>query len=162
MAIRDLVEIIKPDGGVEFYPLDPTKGITNIGRHPDNDIVIESSSVALFHAVLDHRQKPYHILVLSDEGDVLLDGKRLPPNHSTSLGSFGTLEMDGYALIFVEGADDGIAAAAAPPPPVAAPSPPVVTKAVISCLNASRTRPVPASRPSASTRSAKASYVSGR
>ena len=37
----DQLEIIAPDGRIYFHDLDPTRGITNIGSHPDNEIVID-------------------------------------------------------------------------------------------------------------------------
>ena len=61
MPAIDQIEIIYPNGEVKFHELDAGRGITNIGRHPDNDVVIASAEVALFHAVLDHRQKPYRL-----------------------------------------------------------------------------------------------------
>jgi pSer/pThr/pTyr-binding forkhead associated (FHA) protein len=58
MPAQDQLEIITPSGDIRFYDLDPRQGIANIGRHPDNDIVIDSLHVAPFHAVLDYSQKP--------------------------------------------------------------------------------------------------------
>ncbi len=54
MATLDQLEIISVSGMVEFYELDPAKGVTSIGRHPDNDVVLDSPGIALFHAMLDH------------------------------------------------------------------------------------------------------------
>jgi len=47
-ASHNQLEIIGPGGRIEFYELDPGKGVTNIGRHPENDIVIDSPTVAPF------------------------------------------------------------------------------------------------------------------
>lgn len=102
MSVPDQLEIISPDGSVQFYSLDPVKGITNIGRHPDNDIIIESPNVVLFHAVLDHRRKPYQVVVLSEEGETYVDGNPVSPNVSTALGNEGMLELDGHTLILME------------------------------------------------------------
>ena len=55
MATQDKLEIIRPNGEIEFYELEPG-GITNIGRHPENDIVITSPGIAPFHAVIEHRR----------------------------------------------------------------------------------------------------------
>ena len=71
-ASHNQLEIIGPGGQIEFYELDPGKGVTNIGRHPENDVVIDSPTVALFYAVLDHRKKPYHLMVLGASGNLSL------------------------------------------------------------------------------------------
>jgi hypothetical protein len=125
MPIPDQLEIITAAGAVEFYTLDPAKGITNIGRHPDNDIVIDSPNVPLFHAILDHRHRPYQVMSLGEEVETQLDGQRLAPNVSTVLPPSGTLEVDGHTLILVEGSSTGAlqaaAASATGPPPAPAP-----------------------------------------
>jgi hypothetical protein len=115
MATQDQLEIIRAGGEIEFYDLDPARGVTNIGRHPENDIVIDSPSVASFHAVLDHRQKPYRLILLSQQGETLLDGRPLSPNVSQEIQHWDTLEIDGYRIMLLE-----YGAAGAPSPPVAA------------------------------------------
>jgi hypothetical protein len=64
----DQIEVIHPSGQIEFYDLDPAKGILNIGHHPDNDVVLQGSGVHSFHALLDHRQGPYQVLFLNEAG----------------------------------------------------------------------------------------------
>ena len=53
MAAQDQLEIIHPDGQVSFIDLDPVQGVTRIGSHPDNDVVIDNPDVAPFHAMID-------------------------------------------------------------------------------------------------------------
>jgi hypothetical protein len=125
MAAKTQLEIISPSGETEFHDLDPGKGVANIGRDPDNDIVIDSPSVAPFHAVLDHRQKPYQIMVLSDEGETRLRGRALAPNTFEDLDEWDTIEIDGYALILLAGAGVPAREMPAPLPPLA-PAPPAV------------------------------------
>jgi hypothetical protein len=48
MPSPDQLEVISQNGAVAFHDLDPGKGLTNIGRHPENDIVIDSPAVADF------------------------------------------------------------------------------------------------------------------
>ncbi|MFL7794233.1 MAG: FHA domain-containing protein [Anaerolineae bacterium] len=103
MVAREHLEIIGPDGTVEFYTVDPVKGVINIGRHRDNDIVIDSPQVALFHAILDHSKKPYTVVVLDEEGETYLNGQSLSPNVSQMLNHWSPLEIDGYTLMLVEG-----------------------------------------------------------
>ena len=118
MAKVDQLEIIMPDGQVYFLDLDPARGITNIGRHPENDVVIDSPSVAEFQAVLDHRQKPFSLLLLTDEGDVSLDGSRLSANAKAPLQNWDTVSIAGVSIVVIEG--DGTASVAVSPEAAAA------------------------------------------
>ncbi|MCS7060120.1 MAG: FHA domain-containing protein [Anaerolineae bacterium] len=102
MSEADQLELIAADGQIRFFDLDPQRGVTNIGRHPENDIVIDHAGVALFQAVLDHRRKPYTLVVLSEEGEVQLDGRRLTPGQPTPLKGWDTFSFDGLSLVFVE------------------------------------------------------------
>jgi hypothetical protein len=129
MANQDQLEIISTDGAIEFYSLDPNKGVTNIGRHPENDIVIEDTGVAPFHVMIDHRQKPYRLVVLSPEGETLLEGELLAPNVTKALQNWDNIRLGQYTLILVEGTAPGTARSAAttpmpPAPRPAAPPPP--------------------------------------
>jgi hypothetical protein len=124
MVGQDQLEIIAPNGQIVFFDLDPGKGVTNIGRHPDNDVVIDSPGVALFQAVLDHQQKPYRIMILSDEGDIRLGGQRLAPNVFQELQNWDSVEIDGHALILLEASGGAVSGEPARPAPAEArPSP---------------------------------------
>jgi hypothetical protein len=95
MPSRDQLEIIHPDGRIEFRNLDPATGILNIGRHPDNDVVLQGLNVRPFHALLDHRQSPYQMLLLDEQGT------------STSAQDFTVwqnLRIGDYALVLISGA----------------------------------------------------------
>lgn len=109
MAKVDQLEIIMPDGQVYFLDLDPSRGITNIGRHPENDVVIDSPNVAEFQAVLDHRQRPFALVLLTDEGDVSFDGARLTANMRTPVQNWDTIQIAGVSVVVIEG--DGAAGA---------------------------------------------------
>ncbi len=115
MAEYDQLEIISPNGEVEFHILDPQKGVTNIGRHPENDVVIDSPDVALFHAVLDHRVKPYRVIVMDANGETILDGQPLASNTVAELHTKTTFEISGYVLILLEGEDVAVPIHALPP-----------------------------------------------
>ncbi len=60
------LEIISPNGDIVFYPLDSGRGVFNIGRHPDNDVVLQDGSIELFHALFDTRNALYQLLLLAD------------------------------------------------------------------------------------------------
>ncbi len=102
MPNQAYLEIIDLDGNVAFHPLDPGRGVTTIGRHIENHVVIGHPNAAPFHAVLDHRRKPYQIIVLSDGGETKLGGRPLSPGTSTALCSRATLKVAGYTLILFE------------------------------------------------------------
>ena len=103
MASPLQLEVIRADGEVEFYDLDPVRGIVNIGRHPENDIVIDSPGVAPFHVVLDHRQKPYQVVVLSHEDQIVVEGQILPPNHSRELYGWERIQFARNTIVLLEG-----------------------------------------------------------
>lgn len=62
----DILQLTLPDGEIRTYPLDPAGGVTNIGRHSDNDIVIDSPNAKLFHFVLDHQEVPFQLIALRE------------------------------------------------------------------------------------------------
>jgi hypothetical protein len=113
MPNQAYLEIIDLDGNVAFHPLDPGRGITTIGRHIENKVVIGHPNAAPFHAVLDHRRKPYQIIVLSDGGETKLGGRPLSPGTSTAVRGRDTLEVAGYTLILFEVFEEDEAAAQA-------------------------------------------------
>jgi hypothetical protein len=119
--------MISPTGEITFYPLDSQKGVANIGRHPDNDIVIDGPGVAPFHAVVDFSRRPCQILLLSPEGEPTLGGQPLQPSGSTELHPWDTLELAAHTFILLEG-EEGVAApagaVASPLPAVPGPPPP--------------------------------------
>lgn len=119
MAAHDQLEIINAQGEIRFHSLNGN-GITNIGRHPDNDIVVDSPVVAPFHAVLDHQQKPYRLIALNVDGAIKVSGQLLQPNTPKELRNWDTIELDGHSLILMEG---GAASAAAAPSIVPTPFP---------------------------------------
>ena len=103
MANQAQLEIISPGGEIVFYDLDPDKGITNIGRDPENDIVVAGPGIASFHAQIDHRQRPFQVMLLSEEGTAAVGGQSLSPNVGRDLRSWDTIELDGYSIVLLEG-----------------------------------------------------------
>ena len=103
MPAYDQLELIAPSGEIKFYDLDPSRGITNIGRHPENDIVIDNPAVAPFHAVLDHRQRPYQLVVVTQDNPTSVGGEPVAPNVPHVLHTWDTIELNGHSLVLVEG-----------------------------------------------------------
>ncbi len=115
MAAHDQLEVIDPSGEIRFIDLDPNRGVTNIGSHPENDVVLDSPDVAQFHAILDHRQKPYQLVVFGTEGHTLIGGVAVTPNTPYPLTHWDTVELDGHSLVLMDGGSGGPTATATVP-----------------------------------------------
>lgn len=113
MLERAYLEIIDFNGDVTFHHLSSDSGITTIGRHANNDIVLASPEAAPFHALLDHRQKPYQLTILAAEGETKLGDQPIPANTPTDLHAWDTLALAGYIIIL--GADKLGPTRASPP-----------------------------------------------
>jgi len=147
MAASDQLEIVYPNGEIKFYDL-AGRGITNIGRHPENDVVINSPDVALFHAVLDHRRKPCQIVLLDPQAQTRVKGQPLPANTAQELRNWDTIEVNGLAIIYLEsqGAQPAIPPTArGPAPSPALPVAPVARVAPVT--RPTPTPPLPAAAP---------------
>ena len=123
MADRDQLEIISPAGEVSFHELDHDDGVANIGSNPSNDIVLTGPGIADFHFLLDHRQRPYQVALLSDTGRASVGGVPLAVGEYREVHPWDSIELDGYTVILMEGAPSPSVApvpipvgAAAPPP----------------------------------------------
>jgi hypothetical protein len=101
-AMTDQLEIIAPDGQIQFYDLDPVKGITNVGQHADNDIVLDAPHIAPFQAMIDHRQKPVRIVVYDEGAAAVLHGETLQANVPAEMANWDAVELDGYSLVLIE------------------------------------------------------------
>ncbi len=86
----DQLEIVDPNGQIQFVDLDPSLGVLNIGAHPDNDLIVVGASIRPFHALLDFRARPYQVIPVSDEGE------STGPVELTQWQSF---HLGGYELI---------------------------------------------------------------
>jgi hypothetical protein len=92
----DQIEIIHPNGQIQFVDLDPAVGILNIGRHPDNDIVLGGPNVRSFHALIDHRQIPYQWMLL-DDGGGMGDALEFSQWRSIRIGDYELVLMSSIA-----------------------------------------------------------------
>lgn len=101
LPLIDQLEIIRPDGVVEFYDLTPVKGITNIGSHPENDIVLPGEGVAAFHCVLDHRRQPYQLLIVDGQVATQVAGRSARADQPVLLNNWDPVEMGGHTLILL-------------------------------------------------------------
>ncbi|MBX2997506.1 MAG: FHA domain-containing protein [Caldilineaceae bacterium] len=116
MANFDQLEIISPGGVIEFFDLHPSRGVTNIGSHGENDVVLLGSNIAPFHAVVDHRYQPFQLMLLADESQTRLGGRLLPPGAPVPLQNWDSIEIGGHTLILLQGRNGDQPAAPAPQP----------------------------------------------
>lgn len=91
----DILQLTLPDGTIRNYPLNSAGGVTNIGRHSDNDIVIDSPDAKPFHFVLDHQDLPFQLIALreteaaADELELVLEKiGELHYNESFEIGQY--------------------------------------------------------------------------
>ena len=105
MPQQGQLEIISPGGQIEFHQLDAARGVTNIGSHPDNDIVLDSAGIEPFHILVDHQERPYRIMLLGESKDTMLHGQPLASNVFQEVHGWDTIELDGYTIVLLE--EDG-------------------------------------------------------
>ena len=115
MAQGDQLEVVSPMGDLLFFDLDEGKGVTNVGRHPSNDVVINGQGIADFHLVIDHRSHPYQVSLINADAVATLGNEKLVPNRAYPLQAWDTIMIDGFAVILME--ESGAAASAPPPAP---------------------------------------------
>lgn len=96
MRIQDQLQVVCPGQEVEIYHLDP-QGVTLIGRHPSNHILLDGPGIARFHAVLHHRDKPYRIQALR-KTQLTLGGRRLTAHASAVLHPGDRFQIGDYTL----------------------------------------------------------------
>jgi len=103
MPVTDQLEITGPNGETILYPLDPAKTAIRIGRHKDNDLILDSPEIGLLQAVLDRRTRPYHILVIDRRRKMTLAGRELLPNVQYPLRDGEKLQVSGYSIVLRQG-----------------------------------------------------------
>jgi hypothetical protein len=92
-------------GPAELHRLNTERGVTNIGSNPENDIVISGVGVQPFHLMLDHRQKPYRIVLLDPAADVSINGVRLAGMEPAEVMDLNQVQFAGYFLRAQEGSN---------------------------------------------------------
>jgi hypothetical protein len=120
--VSDQLEIIAPSGAVHIHTLDAGRGVTNIGRHPANDLVLQDSGVADFAATIDHQRKPYVLMTLADNAGVRIDGVPLAGFQHQEINPRSNIVIGSHALVLLEGVDEP---AQSPASPVAQPLAPL-------------------------------------
>lgn len=90
-------------GGKQTYLL--TKTITNIGRRPDNDLMINDPRVSRVHAQLRAEQGKYYLFDLNSTGGTFINGRRIlqQPLHPGDV-----ISLAGYPLVFGVETEDNI------------------------------------------------------
>jgi len=86
----------------EFYSLDQLT--TNIGRHPDNQLVIPDSRVSRYHAQIRVSENQFVISDLSSTGGTFVNGEQITQQE---LKSGDIISLAGFPLIFMEAIQTG-------------------------------------------------------
>ena len=109
MPTTDQLQIVSPNGESTLYPLDPARGTTRIGRHKENDLIIDSPAIALFQAVLHRQAQRYRIVVVDPKRKMTLynefynAGSELRPNVPNELRDGDKIEVNGYSIVLMQG-----------------------------------------------------------
>ncbi len=151
MPLEDQLEIIGPAGEIRFHPLNAGKGVTYLGSHPDSDVVLEGPEIAPFHALLDHRTRPYHLTLMAESAAAAIDGAPLPANTPRPVENWGSLSLGAYTVILLQA---GAARPFLPQPATAVPG-----LALITTTPADETAQAPSTQAVATTEDASAPIV---
>ena len=95
------LELILPSGEVRFLDVETEKGVVNIGRHPENDIVIDAPEVMDFHAVLDCRRRPYQLINFGENG-ITLNGSPVARNIPQEAQPWDQIVLAGHTLLWLD------------------------------------------------------------
>lgn len=83
--------------GVRIFPLD--KAVVNIGRHPDNHLVLDDPRVSRQHAQLRAVRGQYLLFDLGSAGGTLVNNQRV---HQAVLSSGDVISLAGVPLVYGE------------------------------------------------------------
>src|SRR4051795_2061034 len=117
MAFGDQLEVVSPNGELHFYDLDERDGVTNVGRHPSNNVVLNGAGIADFHLVIDHRSRPYQVSILHAGDGATIGNAVMAANRTYPLHAWETILLGGFALILMEGSGAAASASVATPTP---------------------------------------------
>ena len=80
----------------------------SVGRHPDNEVVLDSQMVSRQHAKLFKSDRQYFIEDLGSRNGVLLNGKKLMPNARAPLHHRDEVQLSDRRMLFLscEGAEE--------------------------------------------------------
>jgi len=95
------LQIIHPNGQLEFYPLTHPSGLTRLGNQADNDVILYQANAAPFQLLLYHQPSPMKLVHGSGQM-VTHKGQPLPPHVTTLLNNLDVIQVAGYTLILLE------------------------------------------------------------
>lgn len=105
MSVLDKLQIVTPDGAINFYDLDPHKGIITLGQPAGYDPSLGIPLAVPFQILINLQKKPSQVKVLSARTPARLNGQVLSTNRYFDFTDMQTLEVDGYTLLFLENTD---------------------------------------------------------
>ncbi|MFZ9889259.1 MAG: FHA domain-containing protein, partial [Myxococcota bacterium] len=75
------------------------KAVVGVGRHPDNDIILDDPTLSRFHARIERRGATYAVTDLGSSVGVLLNGQRIEGDRELSSGD--KLTFGRYDAVFM-------------------------------------------------------------
>lgn len=87
--------------GTRFYPLN--RLVINIGRRPDNQLVISDSRVSRVHAQLRVLEGRFYIFDLDSTGGTFVNNQRI---HRAALSPGDVISLAGYPLVYAHDEED--------------------------------------------------------
>lgn len=94
------LEVISPAGEISFFPLKP-EGVIRVGRYLENDLVLDSPTLAPVHLLLESRLSAYHLLLAGQAEPVRVNGRPLYPHTPLQLEHLDVIELGGFLLILL-------------------------------------------------------------
>ncbi len=86
------------DQTAQQFALNTARGITNIGSHPENDIVVNGPGMVPFHLMLDHRQRPYRVILLNPEAEARINGLQIASGEPVEISDLNGIQFGGFRL----------------------------------------------------------------
>ena len=117
MSVLDKLQIIAPDGKIDFYDLDPRKGLITLGQPAGYDPSLGIPQAVPFQILINLQKKPFQVKVQSARTPAMLNSQILSTNRFYDLVEGSSLDVDGYILVFLENIDIPAPAYAGPGQP---------------------------------------------
>jgi len=97
----DKMRVLNAGKVIYEIPLQQLGSETIIGRHPDADLQLESSRMAMFHTLIRRHGEDFYIESLDDESGTLLNRKKLRIKKKIRLYNGIQIDLPEYRLEFV-------------------------------------------------------------
>jgi pSer/pThr/pTyr-binding forkhead associated (FHA) protein len=97
------------------------RAVIGLGRHPQNDIVLDDRTLSRFHARIERRDAGFVVLDLGAQNGVHVNGERIEQEAPLSPGD--RIELGRFTAVFQDRPRARVPQAPLPPPPATIPTP---------------------------------------